>query len=196
MSQFFVHECGRCADVCPATNTGKVLNPKEVILAGKANLENGNAILASRGGDTIAPADDRTPVTVPLIGATSHTSVPPEAIWDCTTCGACVEKCPVFIEQFPKLLARRHLVMEKADIPSELVNLFQNLEERSNPYGIAPADRFKWASDLDVPLVSEQSNVEYLFYIGCVASFTSRMKSIMAAIIVSPGSIHLIRGSG
>ncbi len=182
---FSCTECGRCADACPATNTGKVLNPKEVILAGKANLlQNGSEILAARGGDTVAPADERTPVSIPLIAAAHHASVAPEAIWDCTTCGACVEKCPVFIEQFPKLLAmRRHLVMENADFPPELVNLFQNLEQRSNPYGIAPADRFRWASDFDVPMLAARQDVEYLFYIGCVASFTSRMKSIMASLI-------------
>ena len=182
---FSCTECGRCADACPATSTGKVLNPKEVILAGKANLlHNGTAILAARGGDAIARADDSLAVSLPLIAKTYGTSVPPEAVWDCTTCGACVEKCPVFIEQFPKLLAmRRHLVMERADFPSELITFFQNIEQRSNPYGIAPADRAKWASDLDVPLLSEHPNAEYLFYIGCVASFTSRMKSIMAAII-------------
>ena len=182
---FSCTECGRCADACPATNTGKVLNPKEVILAGKANLlQNGGAILTARGGDTIAGAGNSTVVGLPLIAGTQGTSVSPEAIWDCTTCGACVEKCPVFIEQFPKLLSmRRHLVMEDAHFPPELITFFQNIEQRSNPYGIAPVDRAKWASDLDVPLISEQPNAEYLFYIGCVASFTSRMKSIMAAII-------------
>ncbi len=102
---FSCTECGRCADACPATNTGKVLNPKEVILAGKANLlQNGGAILTARGGDTIAGAGNSTVVGLPLIAGTQGTSVSPEAIWDCTTCGACVEKCPVFIEQFPKLL--------------------------------------------------------------------------------------------
>jgi Fe-S oxidoreductase len=182
---FSCTECGRCADACPATSTGKVLNPKEVILAGKANLlRNGSAILAAREGDTIAGTDNRTLVSLPLIANTHETSVSPQAIWDCTTCGACVEKCPVFIEQFPKLLAmRRHLVMESADFPPELITFFQNIEQRSNPYGIAPVDRARWAADLDVPLISEQPNAEYLFYIGCVASFTSRMKSVMTAII-------------
>jgi Fe-S oxidoreductase len=182
---FSCTECGRCADACPATSTGKALNPKEVILAGKANLlQNGATILATRGGDTVAETDERTSISIPLIARAHETSVPPEAIWDCTTCGACVEKCPVFIEQFPKLLAmRRHLVMENADFPPELVTFFQNIEQRFNPYGIAPGDRTKWASDLDIPLISEQPNAEYLFYIGCVASFTSRMKSIAAAVI-------------
>ncbi len=182
---FSCTECGRCADACPATSTGKVLNPKEVILAGKANLiQNGSAILAARGGDTIARAANNTILALPLIGETRETSVSPQAIWDCTTCGACVEKCPVFIEQFPKLLAmRRHLVMEEADFPRELITFFQNIEQRSNPYGIAPADRARWAAGLDVPLISERPNAEYLLYIGCVASFTSRMKSVIAALV-------------
>ncbi|HVN22732.1 MAG TPA: (Fe-S)-binding protein [Syntrophorhabdales bacterium] len=182
---FSCTECGRCADACPATTTGKVLNPKEVILQGKANLiRNGNAILTLRGGDTIAGADEHTPVSFALIGGDHERSIAPQAIWDCTTCGACVEKCPVFIEQFPKLLKmRRHLVMEAVDFPSEVINLFRNLEQRYNPYGIAPSDRIRWALDLDVPLLAEKPDAEYLFYIGCVASFTSRMKSVIAAII-------------
>jgi Fe-S oxidoreductase len=182
---FSCTECGRCADACPATSTGKALNPKDVILAGKANLlQNGEIILASRGGDTIARADEHTPANTPLIGQDSHLMVRPEAIWDCTTCGACVDKCPVFIEQFPKLLAmRRHLVMESVEFPAELITFFQNLEQRSNPFGIAPTDRARWASDLDVPLLSEMPDAEYLFYIGCVSSFTSRMKTVMASII-------------
>ncbi len=181
---FSCTECGRCADACPATNTGKVLNPKGVILEGKANLlENGNVILAERGGDTIAAADERAPVSFPLIGTDKRISIAPQAIWDCTTCGACVQKCPVFIEQFPKLLSmRRHLVMEVADFPPELITLFQHLEQRSNPYGIAPAERGRWASELKIPLLSEQPDAEYLFFIGCVASFTARMRGVVTAI--------------
>ncbi|MBP1730397.1 MAG: electron transfer flavoprotein-associated cytochrome b and domain pair iron-sulfur [Deltaproteobacteria bacterium] len=178
-------ECGRCADACPATNTGKVLDPKQVILAGKANLmANGEAILAARGGDTIARADETAPVNVPLIGRGRGLNIQPEAIWDCTTCGACVEKCPVFIEQFPKLLQmRRHLVMEKVEFPPELITFFQNMEQRSNPFGIAPTERAKWAAELDVPFSWERPDAEYLFYIGCVASFSSRMKNVMLSIV-------------
>jgi len=97
-------ECGRCANMCPATDTGKALNPMEVVLEGKANLlANGMEILRSRSYDSFERADKRTATSTSLIGPDKERQVRPEAIWDCTTCGACVEKCPVFIEQFPRL---------------------------------------------------------------------------------------------
>jgi Fe-S oxidoreductase/nitrate reductase gamma subunit len=181
---FSCTECGRCASVCPATATGKVLNPMEVILEGKANLEtNGMEILRQRSFDSLERADEKTPVILPLLGESGKGQIQPEAAWDCTTCGACVEQCPVFIEQFPKLLkARRHLVMEKVDFPPELVTLFENVEQRSNPYGIAPSERDKWAALLDIPLISGERPVEYLLFAGCVPSFNPRMWSVLSAI--------------
>ena len=108
----------------------------------------------------------------------------PEAVWDCTTCGACVRKCPVFIEQFPKLLKmRRHLVMEKVDFPHELVTLFENVEQRSNPYGITPADRSAWAAALSIPLASPHTPFDYLLFAGCVPSFNGRMRSVLASVV-------------
>ena len=177
-------ECGRCAEVCPATDTGKVLNPMHVILEGKANLEvNGMDILRSRLFDSLERADVHMPVKKPLIGEEEGAQVRPEAIWDCTTCGACVEKCPVFIEQFPKLLKmRRHLVMEKVDFPPELITLFENVEQRSNPYGIAPVDRGRWAEGMSIPLASPHTSAGYLLFAGCVPSFSARMRSVLASI--------------
>ncbi|HUJ69467.1 MAG TPA: (Fe-S)-binding protein [Syntrophorhabdales bacterium] len=181
---FSCTECGRCASVCPATATGKVLNPMEVILEGKENLEtNGMGILRQRSFDSLERADEKTAVTLPLIGESGKGQIRPEAAWDCTTCGACVEKCPVFIEQFPKLLkVRRHLVMEEVDFPPELVTLFENVEQRSNPYGIAPSERDKWAGPLDIPLISKEYPTDYLLFVGCVPSFNPRMRSVLAAI--------------
>ncbi len=178
-------ECGRCAHMCPATDTGKVLNPMHVVLEGKANMEfNGMELLRQRSFDSFERADTKAPVPLPLIGEAEHVNVRPEAIWDCTTCGACVEKCPVFIEQFPKLLKmRRHLVMEKVEFLPELITLFENIESRSNPYGIAPSERDAWSAALDVPLVSKVRDVEYLLFAGCVASFNVRMRSVLASVV-------------
>lgn len=178
-------ECGRCALMCPATDTGKALNPMEVILKGKANMEtNGMAILRARSFDSLGRADGKAPVPLALIGESEAGQVRPEAIWDCTTCGACVEKCPVFIEQFPKLLKmRRHLVMEKVDFPPELITLFENIEQRSNPYGIAPIERDRWAEGMEIPLLSECRSAQYLLFAGCVPSFNSRMRRVLASIV-------------
>ena len=178
-------ECGRCAAMCPATVTGKALNPMEVILEGKANLEaNGMEILRQRSFNSLEKADESLQVKLPLAGASGKGQITPEAVWDCTTCGACVEKCPVFIEQFPKLLkVRRHLVMEKVVFPPELITLFENVEQRSNPYGIAPAERDKWAARLDVVPLLWDGSAEYLLFAGCVPSLNPRMRSVLAAIV-------------
>jgi Fe-S oxidoreductase len=176
-------ECGRCQAACPAHNTDKPLNPREVIHQGKMNLlANGRPILSSRPADTLAPAPADASMSVPLINGREE-SVATDAIWACTTCGACMAKCPVFIEHVPKLIEmRRHLVMEKAQFTEELTAFFENSEQRFNPWGIAPTDRAKWAQDLDITLLSDGKEVEYLFYVGCAGAFDSRNRQVTTAL--------------
>ncbi|MFA5399724.1 MAG: (Fe-S)-binding protein [Dehalococcoidia bacterium] len=164
-------ECGRCNDNCPATSTGKALNPRLVIHDIKINLlHNGPALEKGR-----APG-------LPLIGQGCEGSILPEAIWDCTTCGACMQVCPVFIEHVPKLIyLRRGLVEMHARFPDELISLFENMENRSNPWGIIPAERGKWAADMNAPHF-EKGVTEYLFYVGCAGSFDTRNKRNTVAI--------------
>ncbi len=175
-------ECGRCQAVCPAHNTQKPLNPKEVIHQGKVNIfVNGDAVRATRPADMLAPAPKTAKMVAPLING-SDESVDVEAIWACTTCGACMQVCPVFIEHAPKIVQmRQHLVMEKAEFPEELIACFENFEQRSNPWGIAPTDRTKWTVDLDVPLLTDGVKAEYLFYVGCAGAFDSRARQVTAA---------------
>jgi Fe-S oxidoreductase len=152
-------ECGRCSDACPATFTGKTLEPRLVIHDIKVNL------LENKNGRE---------EPLPLIGGEVEGSVADEVLWACTTCGACMEVCPVFIEHVPRIVdMRRYLVEMKARFPDELLTLFENMEQRSNPWGIAPADRTKWAADLDVKPF-EAGRTEYLFYVGCAGAFDSR----------------------
>jgi Fe-S oxidoreductase len=176
-------ECGRCQAACPAHNTDKPLNPREVIHQGKMNLlANGRPILSSRPADTLAPAPADASMSVPLINGREE-SVATDAIWACTTCGACMAKCPVFIEHVPKLIEmRRHLVMEKAQFTEELTAFFENSEQRFNPWGIAPTDRAKWAQDLDITLLADGKKVEYLFYVGCAGAFDSRNRQVTTAL--------------
>jgi Fe-S oxidoreductase/nitrate reductase gamma subunit len=153
-------ECGRCSDNCPATFTKKPLQPRLLIHDIKVNLlEN-----AAKDGHK----------EVPLIGSSGEGSVAEEVIWECTTCGACMEVCPVFIEHVPRIVdMRRHLVEMKAKFPEELLTLFENMEQRSNPWGIAPADRTKWAADINVQPF-KAGKTEYLFYVGCAGAFDAR----------------------
>lgn len=161
---FTCTECGRCQDVCPARGTGKALNPRQVVHDIKINLLN------QKGAGQA------------LIGKGGEGSISPEAIWDCTSCGHCMAVCPVLIEHLPKIVAlRRHLVEMKADFPEELLNLFENMEQRSNPWGIAPSERSKWTSLLPAkPFVAGET--EYLFYVGCAGSFDNRNKQVTLAV--------------
>ncbi len=170
-------ECGRCNANCPATTVGKVLNPRLVIHDGKVNLlTNGKKIRQANWTNEL----------LPLVSESTEQkgSVSEEALWACTTCGACMVQCPVFIEHVPKFIQmRRHLVENLAKFPEELTVFFENEEQRSNPWGIAPGERGKWAKELDVKTFAEGSGLEYLLYVGCAASFDSRNKKVSQAIV-------------
>lgn len=162
-------ECGRCSDACPATFTGKPLDPRLVVHDIKANL--------LRNGSVV----NKKPV-LPLIGGGQVGSVDEEVIWECTTCAACVEVCPVFIEQYPRIIdMRRSLVEMKARFPEELITLFENMEQRSNPWGIAPAERTKWAAEIEVRPF-EADKTEYLFFVGCAGAFDARNRKTTLAV--------------
>jgi Fe-S oxidoreductase len=173
-------ECGRCNHNCPATNTEKPLNPRSLVHDGKFNLF-GNVDKIYHG--------NRSEGLQPLIAekdSFADGSVGEDALWDCTTCGACMAACPVFIEHVPKIIQmRRHLVQNEARFPKELAVFFESTEQRSNPWGIAPADRGKWARDLHVRVLSELpegESVEYLFFVGCAGAFDSRNKKVVVAL--------------
>ena len=155
--------CARCQDVCPAYNSGKALNPMQIIMDIKNyGKEHGTSLLS---GNT--PEEN-------IVERFS-----PDAIWACTTCYACVEACPVHIEHVPKLTdTRRHLVMEAAEFPEELQNLFNNLERNSNPWGLGAHTRAHWAEGLDIKIGEP---AEYLFYVGCAGSFDDRNKKVSIA---------------
>ena len=171
---FSCTECGRCSDVCPAASSDKPLNPRLVIHDIKVNLmENGPALIDNKnnGGGIL-----------PLVGGEGEGSVEVQAIWDCTTCGACMEVCPVFIEHVPKIVEmRRNLVEMKAQFPEELLTFFENIEQRSNPWGIAPPERTKWAAEIEVKPF-EEGKTEYLFYVGCAGAFDARNRRVTLAI--------------
>ncbi len=164
-------ECGRCSDNCPATVTGKPLNPRLLIHDIKVNLlKNGPQLVSGK------------PAAFTLIGGQKEGSIAEEVLWDCTTCGVCVAVCPVFIEQFPRIVdMRRQLVETRSKFPEELLNFFENMEQRSNPWGITPGDRAKWATGIDVKMF-EAGKTEYLLYVGCFGSFDSRAKQVTVAI--------------
>jgi Fe-S oxidoreductase/nitrate reductase gamma subunit len=164
-------ECGRCSDVCPATSTNKPLNPRVVINNIKKNLLTNGSMLINK---------ERA--ILPLIGGSQDGSIDEEVIWECTTCGACMEVCPAFIEHVPRITdMRRYLVEMQAKFPEELLNFFENLEQRSNPWGIAPEERTKWAAKINIRSF-ESSKTEYLFFVGCAGAYEASNRHVTLAV--------------
>jgi Fe-S oxidoreductase len=164
-------ECGRCQSVCPAWNTGKPLSPKLLVMNLRDHLfEQAPALLAADG------ATNERPPLVPTV-------VDPDVIWSCTTCAACVQECPVDIEHVDTIVdIRRNLVMAESSFPVEAGMLLRNLENTGNPWGQAQATRADWAEGLGVRVLAEGEGApEYLYWVGCAASFDDRAKATARA---------------
>ena len=159
--------CARCQDVCPAYASGKDLNPMQIIhdVRHYAN-DHATTLLADE-----TPEED-------IIARFGE-----GAIWACTTCHACVEACPIYIDHVPKLTdARRHLMMERMEFDESveatvlpLMATIENLESDSNPYGLPAHERGDWAEGLDVKVAEP---AEYIYFAGCAASFDERNKKV------------------
>ena len=190
---FTCTECGRCQEACPAHFTGKPLNPKTFIMGirdmsveaehGLNLIPNSPLVRETYGlDDGLAP--DR--LAKPIV----DDAIPYDAVWDCVTCGACVEACPVLIEHVDKIVGlRRNLVLEESRFPSELTGAFRNMEQVGNPWGQPPATRLAWARDLPfaVPTLAEVAadgrldELEVIYWVGCAAAFDERNKRVARA---------------
>ncbi|MBI4042351.1 MAG: (Fe-S)-binding protein [Deltaproteobacteria bacterium] len=166
-------ECGRCNTFCPTYTTDKPLQPKKLILDLRDHLlEKGKA---RNKGDMDEPVMKRDLVTE-IIGE--------DVIWDCTTCMACVESCPILIEHVDKIVdMRRNLVLMHGKSEPEVLKVFNNWETHSNPWGIGYAERAAWAEGLPVKFAKEHPDAEFLYYVGCAASFDKRNQSIARAMV-------------
>jgi Fe-S oxidoreductase len=152
---FSCTECGRCQDACPAYATGKVLSPKLVIMGVRDQL--------------FAESSE------PIVG----NGVPEEMIWDCVTCGACVEACPVSIEHIDHIVdLRRSRVMVDAEFPAEAEPMLRDVERAANPWGKPQSERAAWAAELGVRVLEPgEPAPEYLYWVGCAASFDERARA-------------------
>ncbi len=196
-------ECARCSNYCPAYNTGKNLSPMQLIHDIRyemldrvairdeiAKLEKDVAGLdeyATRSGlnEPGHEHPDLTRAKADLASAKAmETSMPrltggrvaEDTLWACTTCGACQEVCPVFIEHPLKIIQmRQNLVLEQEKVPVELARAFKNIERQSNPWGIANDKRMDWAEGLEVPTIEENPDPEYLLWVGCAGAFDARI---------------------
>jgi Fe-S oxidoreductase len=196
-------ECARCSNYCPAYNTGKNLSPMQLVhdiryemldrIARKdavARLEGEVTQLAdyvarSGGDDPAHPHPDLADARARLAAAKGGLEQMPrltggriaeDTLWACTTCGACQEVCPVFIEHPVKIIQmRQNLVLEQEKVPAELGRAFRNIERQSNPWGIANDKRMDWAEGLDVPTIEDNPDPEWILWVGCAGAFDNRI---------------------
>ena len=195
-------ECGRCQSQCPAWNTGKPLSPKLLImgLRDHAFAKAPYLLAGGAGADEAAlagvPDAAKAEAERPLVGtsewgehgeAVGGGVVDPDVLWSCTTCGACVEQCPVDIEHIDHIVdMRRYQVMIESEFPAELNGLFKNLETKGNPWGMNASARMDWAADLpfEVRVVDGAipDDVEWLFWVGCAGAYEDRAKKTTQAV--------------
>ena len=174
-------ECGRCQSVCPAWNTGKELNPKQLMMWTRDNLlERGDDILGEKPAAATEAGNEAAPVNlVPDIFSD-------EFLWSCVTCGACVYECPVDIEHVDAIVdMRRYQVMMESKFPTEAGVMLRNLENSGNPWGASAQERLGWAKGLedDIVIVNGRipPDVEYLYWVGCAGAFDDRAKKAVRA---------------
>ena len=160
-------ECGRCQSQCPAWHTEKPLSPKLLIMAMRDH------------------AFAKTVETEAMVG--ENAAIASDILWSCTSCGACVNECPVDIEHIDHIVnMRRYQVMVESDFPSELGGTFRNLEQSGNPWGANKNDREAWIAECDFPIRVVEGvlpdEVEYLFWVGCAGAYDERARKTTKAV--------------
>ncbi len=154
-------ECGRCRSVCPAVKAATPLDPKRLVTSLKIRLN--------------SPADSRD-----LIGGI----IEKDALWSCTTCGACARVCPADIPIPDMVVAmRRHLALEEGEFPEGLAGSLENTASVGNPWGMDPGSRLAWAKGLDVPRAKTGEDYDILYWVGCSASYDKRAQKIARAMV-------------
>ncbi len=196
-------ECGRCQSQCPAWNTEKPLSPKLLITALRDHAYAKAPYVQAAEGDRDALLEGNAALKLeaerPLVGDTGDdwfynpdsgaAVIDSEVLWNCTSCGACVQQCPVDIEHVDHIIdMRRYAVLVESNFPSELNGLFKGLENKGNPWNMSPKARMDWAKDLpfEVKVVGEDveslDEVEWLFWVGCAGAYEDRAKKTTRAV--------------
>ncbi len=220
-------ECGRCQSQCPAWNTEKPLSPKMLIMALRdhAHAKSPWLLASEEDRDDLGAGTQAAAAVTALVGSTGYAADDPrtaynphgpeavideDVLWSCTTCGACVEQCPVDIEHVDAIVdMRRYQVLIESAFPSELGGLFKNLEKNANPWGMSPRMRLDWAKDLpfEVNVLGGQGNgsvesatdVDYLFWVGCAGALEDRAKKTtraVAELLDTAGVTFAVLGDG
>jgi Fe-S oxidoreductase len=170
-------ECGRCTAACPANITGKPLSPRKIIVNTRERLdEKGPVVNGERAANGAAVLEHRL----------LDQFITEEELWACTSCRACVQECPVSIDQLDVINEmRRFLVLSESRFPAEIQPAFESMERNGSPWAFAPADRARWADGMSIPtmaaLAEKGERPDVLFWVGCMGSFDDRAKKITVA---------------
>ncbi len=161
-------DCGRCTAACPASITGKPLSPRKIIM----NIRERTSEFSKNDSNT---AHHRL----------LDSYISDQEIWDCTTCRACMEECPVMIEHVPSIMEmRRYLVLTESRFPQELTSAFKGMETSYNPWGFNPDSREDWAQGLELKTMAQvNGNVDILYWVGCAGAFDQRYQKVARAMV-------------
>lgn len=183
ISDFFsCIDCGRCQDVCPAFATGKALSPKVVMMSQRK--------YALTEAQRLLKKEPAAPIM--------ESALSDAEIWACTTCGACMAACPVRNEHIPAIVdLRRNRVMMESTFPQELQTAFRGLETNGNPWNAGSGSRMEWAEGLNVPVMADVGEVDYLWFVGCAGAFDERARAVsrsLAAVLNHAGVRYGVLG--
>ena len=164
-------ECGRCTAACPAATVGKSLSPRKIMVDIRQRTKDKAPLLAN--GITEGDVFEKTLV---------HDYISDTELWQCTTCMACVQECPVMIEHIDSIVdLRRNLVLTESRFPSNLNSVFKSLETNFTPWAFNQADRAEWAEGMNIKTMAEDPNCDILFWVGCAGSYDNRYKKVTKA---------------
>jgi len=168
--------CGNCQELCPAYNSGKKLNPKKVIQDLKNHLlKVGPELVAAKASGEPAPGNPNVPLAENVILL--------DEIWACTTCGACDEVCPVWVDHIDKIVdLRRNLVMEQSSIPETAEGALRSIEDRGHPWRGTTLSRTDWAEGLELKVLADDQDVDILFWVGCTEALEERSTKVAQAV--------------
>ena len=161
-------DCGRCEDVCPAAASGMDYSPRTLIQSLHENAVNS---LIKKNGDGSSPE-------------LSADMFKEETLWACTTCGACLTRCPIFIRPPERVVdLRRYQILTTGEMPKSVGDTLRNMERQGNPWGMPPQDRMKWAEGLDIRELAPGDETDVLFFAGCAAAFDERNKKVTQSFV-------------
>lgn len=179
-------ECGRCQDNCPAYISDKPLSPKKLVMEEREHLKARTSQMCIATYHKFKNQPEKAQEILDSWAGEMLTGqvIKEDVIWSCTTCGHCIEICPLLIEHVDNIVdMRRYLVQLGGRFPKELNAVYKGWENMSNPWGLASNSRSDWFDNLGVKKTSENQDFEYLYYVGCAGSFDDRNKKVSTAFV-------------